>query len=201
MPESYVLYPTQKLKRTGSTLIFGRYLPSYMKEAIWRDKKFVPTYDEYMKNGIFSSGYMYTTVSFYLGMGDFATKDAFEWLNQIPKAVKACCMIGRLLNDIISHEFEVKRGPVSTALNSHMGQFGTSMEETIKELRSEVECAWKDLNEAIFGPITIPRPLLTCTVNLARILYDVYPDGEDGYTMTQFIRKQVEMILIEPIIE
>ncbi|XP_021863394.2 probable sesquiterpene synthase [Spinacia oleracea] len=173
---------------------------SYLEEAKWRHEEFVPSFDEYMRNGVFSSGYLYIAAAAYLGMGEDATKAAFDWVNENTKVLKASCIVGRLINDISSHKIEINRGHVSTALNSHMGQFGTSMEEAIEVLRSKIEEAWMDINESILGPKPVAVTLLTRAVNLTRVLYDVYHDDEDGYTMSQFIKEEVTTILIQPIV-
>ena len=44
-----------------------------------------------------------TTTSF-VGMGNVVTRDSFEWLFSDPKMVKASEVVGRLMNDIVSHK-------------------------------------------------------------------------------------------------
>ena len=48
----------------------------YLQEAKWCQEKFVPTYEDYVKNGILSSGYLFIFVASYLGMGEIASKDS-----------------------------------------------------------------------------------------------------------------------------
>ncbi|XP_021742765.1 (-)-germacrene D synthase-like [Chenopodium quinoa] len=172
---------------------------AYLQEAIWRHQNVVPTYDDYMKNGIRSSGYLYVITASYPGMGELATKDAFEWVNHRTKALNVSCILARLLNDIGSHKFEKRRGHVSSAIDCYMDQFGTSMEEATKALRSHIEEAWKDINEELIGPIIVPKPLLFRVINLSRTLYDVYHIDEDGYTTGTLMQEKVATILIHSI--
>ena len=46
---------------------------------------------------------MLTTTSF-VGMGDIATKEAFDWAFSHPNMVRTSCIICRLMDDIVSHE-------------------------------------------------------------------------------------------------
>lgn len=39
-----------------------------------------------------------------VGMGEVATKEAFEWVASFPKIVEALAAIGRIMNDITSYE-------------------------------------------------------------------------------------------------
>ena len=76
----------------------------YLQEAKWCQEKFVPTYEDYVKNGILSSGYLFIFVASYLGMGEIASKDSFEWTHKNSRAPKASSILTRLFNDISSHK-------------------------------------------------------------------------------------------------
>lgn len=60
-----------------------------------------------MSLALVTSGYfMLATISF-LGMGDIVTSDSFEWLFNNPKIVKASELVGRLMDDMVSHKVRV----------------------------------------------------------------------------------------------
>ena len=75
------------------------------QEATWCHQNYVPTYDEYMKNGVTASSCPYGVVACFLGMEE-ATKEAFEWATgkPIPKVVAVASTSMRLLNDVYSHK-------------------------------------------------------------------------------------------------
>ncbi|KAL2895159.1 Sesquiterpene synthase, partial [Bienertia sinuspersici] len=73
---------------------------AYMQEARWCHTNYMPTYDEYIKNGIISGAYLCMIAASYQGMGQIANNHAFEWLRQRSKALTASCILARLLNDI-----------------------------------------------------------------------------------------------------
>ncbi|XP_021725961.1 (-)-germacrene D synthase-like isoform X1 [Chenopodium quinoa] len=145
---------------------------SYLQQSVWHHQNVVPTYDEYMKNGIISSGYLYVATASYQGMGKLASKHAFEWVDENTKALKPSCILARLLNDISSHKFEKNRSHVSSAIDCYMDQYGISIEDASKELQLHIEEAWKDMNEEIIGTRIVPTPILLAVVNVTRTLYD-----------------------------
>ncbi|TXG46287.1 hypothetical protein EZV62_028215 [Acer yangbiense] len=134
------------------------------------------------------------------GMGDIVTKQAFEWLFTDPnKMVQASSLICRLMDDMVSHKFEQKRGHVASSVECFMNQHGATEEETCNEFRKQVRSAWKDINEECLLPTVVPMPLLTRVLNLARVIDVVYKD-EDGYTHAGVILKDfVASLLINPV--
>ena len=77
---------------------------AYFVEATWFNEGYIPTMDEYMSNALKSSGYPTIITISFVGMGDIVTQEAFEWVSQEPKIVKAASTISRLMDDIVSQE-------------------------------------------------------------------------------------------------
>ena len=44
------------------------------------------------------------TITSFVAMGDIATKEAFDWVSNDPKMVRASSIVCRLMDDIVSHE-------------------------------------------------------------------------------------------------
>lgn len=169
---------------------------AYLQEAKWCHANYVPTYEEYEKNGIVSTCHFSLFAAAYQGM-KIADKDVFEWLRQKPKAAIASAIIGRLLDDMGSHKFEQNRKHVATAVEIYIKQFGVSQEEAYEKLHGLVEDGWKNLTEDMFRPTDVPRPLLLQILNLTRILHEVYKIDLDGYTMSKKVQHKVAAILID----
>ena len=51
-----------------------------------------------------SCAYTFVITNSFLGMGDFATKEVFEWISDNPKVVKDASVICRLMDDMQGHE-------------------------------------------------------------------------------------------------
>ncbi|WCJ35039.1 Sesquiterpene synthase [Euphorbia peplus] len=187
----YVKQMTQELAR------------AYLIEARWFNKKHIPTVEEYMENGYVTSVYPLLTAISFLGMGEFANKEVFEWLLTQPKILKASAFICRLMDDIASHKFEQSRGHVASAVECYMKQHNASEDEAYDGIKKIIENAWKDINEEMMKPCDdetarVPMPLRNCILNFAKVINVVYLD-EDGYTDSKgSLKKVLATLLLKP---
>ncbi|RVW14966.1 (-)-germacrene D synthase [Vitis vinifera] len=113
---------------------------AYYEEAKWLQVQQAPTMEEYMP--IFSE----------------------------PKIVRASAIVCRLMDDMVSHKFEQRRGHVASAVECYMKQHGASEQETHNEFNKQVRDAWKDINEECLIPTAVPMPILMRVLNLARVI-------------------------------
>ena len=77
---------------------------AYFDEFKWSAQHCVPTLEKYLPISLISSTYPILECASFVGMGEIATKEAFEWITSFPKIVQASAIIGRIMNDIASHE-------------------------------------------------------------------------------------------------
>ncbi|KAF5478797.1 hypothetical protein F2P56_005327 [Juglans regia] len=172
---------------------------AYHQEAKWFHQKYIPTMDEYMPLALVSSTHAMLATTSLVGMGELVTKDSFEWLFSDPKMVTASAVVGRLMDDIVSHTFEQKRGHVASAVECYMTQHGVTEEEAVHELRKQVTDAWKDINKECLYPTEVPMPILMRVLNLSRVCDVVYKD-EDGYTHAGIVLKDfVASLMVDPV--
>ncbi|KAK9222103.1 hypothetical protein WN944_010535 [Citrus x changshan-huyou] len=170
----------------------------YLFEAKWCHQNYVPTVDEYMAVALVTSTCpMLSTISF-VGMGDIVTKESFEWLFSNPRSVRASSAVNRLMNDIVSHEFEQSRGHVASSVECYMKQYEATEEEAYNELRKQVSNAWKDINEDCLRPTVVPMPLLMRILNLTRDA-DVTYKYDDGYTFAEVLKDFIASLFINPV--
>ncbi|KEH30760.1 putative lyase [Medicago truncatula] len=175
-----------------------RLVQAYFTEAKWFSRNYIPTVDEYMALGIVNSGYYLITATSFIGMGCIATEDVFQWLTNNPKIVNASSKIARLMDDIVSNEFEQERGHGASAIECYMNEHGVSREDAVNELSRQVTNAWKDTNEELLDPTEVPKPLLIRVLNLSRVIDVLYKDG-DCYTNSQGSTKNdIISILLNP---
>jgi (-)-germacrene D synthase len=83
---------------------FKKYIQAYMTEARWLNSNYKPTSEEYIRVSMESSGYTLVTLTCYIGMGDIAVEDIFNWISNEPKIVNAANVLCRLMDDIVSNE-------------------------------------------------------------------------------------------------
>ncbi|KAG6689496.1 hypothetical protein I3842_11G178300 [Carya illinoinensis] len=150
--------------------------------------KYIPTMDEYMPLALVISAYAMLPTTSLVGMGELVTKDSFEWLFSDPRMVTVLAVVCRLMDDIVSHKFEQKRGHVASAVECYMTQHGVIEEEAVHELRKQLTNAWKDINKVCLYPTKVPMPILMRVLNLARVIDVMYKD-EDGYTHARIVLK------------
>ncbi|XP_050220086.1 alpha-copaene synthase-like isoform X2 [Mercurialis annua] len=172
---------------------------AYLAEAKWLEQDYIPTMEEYMKVSLITCCYPMLATTSFLGLGEIATKDAYEWASKDPKIIRASAIIGRLMDDIVSHEFEQTRKHVASAVECYMKQYGAYEEEIVKSFRKEIENAWKDINEDLLNPTPVPMPLLECVLNLARAMDVIYKD-EDGYTNSHILKELVASVLMDHVL-
>ncbi|PKI67631.1 hypothetical protein CRG98_011844 [Punica granatum] len=135
-----------------------------------------------------TGGYGMLATTYFLGMGDVASKDAFEWLMTDPKILRGSKIY-----------FEQKRGHVASAIECYMKQHGAAERETERELQKMISDAWKDINEECLRPTPFPIPILTRILNFARVIEVLYK-GKDRYTDLQTDMKDyVAALLVDPI--
>ncbi|OIT00339.1 (-)-germacrene d synthase [Nicotiana attenuata] len=174
-------------------------LKAYFQEAKWYHGMNVPTMEEYVKNGIPSSTYLLLATTSWLGMGEVAIKEAFDWISTEPIILVASCIIARLLNDLVTHEIELERGDVASGIECYMNEYGVTKEEAYVEIKKIIENRWKDLNRECLKPTAVPRILLMPVLNLTRVAEFFYKD-EDAYTFSKYnLKDVVSMVLIDPI--
>ncbi|KAH7544274.1 hypothetical protein JRO89_XS15G0139000 [Xanthoceras sorbifolium] len=175
---------------------------AYCVEAKWCNESYLPTMEEYMDISLVTTCYPMLAITSFLGMGKIANRDVFEWSSNdnYPKIIKASTIICRLMDDIVSHEFEQKRQHVVSSIECYMKQHaGVSEEEVIKMFRKEIFNAWKDINQEFLKPTaaTAPMPILTRILNLSRVMDVIYKD-DDGFTNSHVIKHYIDSLLLNP---
>ncbi|KAI8005910.1 (-)-germacrene D synthase [Camellia lanceoleosa] len=154
---------------------------AYFEEAKWFHQGNVPSIEEYMRVALVTGAYTMLATTSLVGMGEVVSKEAFDWVSSDPLIVQASSVVCRLMDDMVGHKFEQKRGHVVSVVECYMKQYGASEEEALVELQKRVTNAWKDINQECLRPTAVPMPLLLRVVNLARVINVLYKD-EDGYT-------------------
>ncbi|KAJ1376771.1 Terpenoid cyclases/protein prenyltransferase alpha-alpha toroid [Sesbania bispinosa] len=172
---------------------------SYLVEAKWCQEGYIPTYDEYKVNGNLTSTCQLQITSFLGLMGEFSTKELFDWTLNDPTIIKAISIIGRLMDDISSHKFEQQREHVASAVECCMKQYDISQEEAYEHIDREIKEFWMIINEECLKLGHIPKPLLDCILNVARVTEFIYENFEDRYTNAELLRDTIFALLVDPI--
>ncbi|KAJ4967745.1 hypothetical protein NE237_014446 [Protea cynaroides] len=176
-----------------------RLVRAYFIEAKWFNEACIPTFEEYIEIALTTSAYGMLTIASFLGMGDIVTKETLDWAIDEPKVVRASSLIGRLMDDMVSHKSEQERGHVCSSVECYMKQYSVTEEEACYEFNKRVENAWKDINQGCIKPTAVPMPFLMRIVNLARMI-DVIYKHKDGYTNALSVLKEyITLLFIDPL--
>ncbi|KAG6746083.1 hypothetical protein POTOM_050596 [Populus tomentosa] len=172
---------------------------AYFNEAKWFHENHIPTMEEYMQVALVSSGYFLLATVSFIGMGDMVTEQAFDWVFNRPKIVRASEAIARLMDDVRSHKFEQERGHAASGVECYIRQYGLSEQEVYKEFHMQVVNAWKDVNEECLKPTAVPMPMLERILNLSRVIDVIYKE-EDEYThVGQLMKNNVASLFIDSV--
>ncbi|RDX68210.1 putative sesquiterpene synthase, partial [Mucuna pruriens] len=170
----------------------------YMVEAKWCHEGFIPTYDEYKVNGILTSIFTPLMASF-IGLGEFTTKDVFDWIFSNPTIMEAVSIIARVLNDMSSHKFEQQTAHVASPIECCMKQYCVSQAETCNLICKDVEDYWKVINKEYNMSIDIPKSVLDCVVNYASMSEVTYKNYQDKFINGELLKDYVSSFLMNPI--
>ncbi|KAL6316177.1 hypothetical protein AAG906_016007 [Vitis piasezkii] len=140
---------------------------AYFAEAKWLHEEHVPTFEEYMHVALVSCGYCMLATMSFVGMGEIATKEVFDWVTSNPKILSSSNFIIRLIDDIKSHKFEQKRGHVASAVECYMKQYGVSRNKYTVNFKSKLRMhGW--ILTRMPQTSAVSMPLLARILNLSR---------------------------------
>ncbi|CAI0380024.1 unnamed protein product [Linum tenue] len=182
---------------------------AYLSEARWLAEKVVPSVDEYRRVGIYSCCYPLLAVAALCGM-DETTTASFDWLLDDPAILVASSDMCRLMDDVVSHEFEQERGHVASSVECYMKQYGVGKVEAREAINKMIEEDWKMINQELlvkqsskdiigleFRPA---KQVMSVFLGLARVMDVLYKDS-DGYTHANKDTKDIiTALLVTPII-
>ncbi|KAK8977895.1 hypothetical protein V6N11_000222 [Hibiscus sabdariffa] len=170
---------------------------AYYAEFKWLHDDYIPTLEEYMSVALVTSTYHLLTVVSFVGMEDDITKETFVWAFTDPKILRASTIICRLMDDVVTHQFERVRGHPPSAVECYMKQYGASRQVAYDELYKQIKSAWKDMNEGYLKPTAVPTSALDRILNLTRVL-DLFYKDEDGYTVVcDSVKASIKSLLID----
>ncbi|WVZ95121.1 hypothetical protein U9M48_040922, partial [Paspalum notatum var. saurae] len=168
----------------------------YHAEVKWRDEHYVPTnVDEHLQISVCSSACMHVTNLAFILLGDVTTKEAVEWVFTYPKIVRGVCIVGRIGNDIVSHEREQASEHVVSTVQTCIKQYGVTVDEANDKLRVIIEEAWMDIVQECLDQ-KHPMALLEKVVDLGRTMDFMYK-REDAYTLSFSLKDTMDLTYVK----
>lgn len=175
-------------------------LKSMLKEAEWLKDKYVPSMDEYMKNGYvsFALGPIVLPALYCVGPKLSEEIVGTPELHHLYEVMSTC---GRLLNDIQTFKRESEEGKLNAvSLCMIHGGGDCTKEETIKEMKSFIAGKRRELLKLVLqekGSV-VPRACKDLFWKMIKVLHLFYMK-DDGFTSHEMFNS-VNAVLEEPIV-
>ncbi|KAK3119918.1 hypothetical protein QOZ80_9AG0677740 [Eleusine coracana subsp. coracana] len=165
-----------------------------LQEVVWREQGQVPALQDYLK--VSAKTTMYWSLASISFFGMDASDDVFTWTLTYPKIIESASIACRLMDDISGNECEKERSNCATAVDCYVREHGVTVQQAKKALSNLVEEQWKIINHEFLSNDRIPAPLLTCVINLVRLMETAYKHV-DGYTHSEGIADPIHKLLNE----
>ncbi|KAK8966758.1 (S)-beta-bisabolene synthase [Platanthera guangdongensis] len=116
-----------------------------------------------------------------------------------PEIIKAFCLIGRIMNDIVSYKLEQKRIHIASTVQCYLVEHECSEEEACLKHLEMSNKAWKTINKEFLTLNKLPLSLIRPIMNLAWSNEYVYL-RKDMYTQSEeIVKENINVVLIEPV--
>ncbi|KAI3678472.1 hypothetical protein L6452_37766 [Arctium lappa] len=171
---------------------------SYMSQEKWVNDGYIPTTDEYLSVALVSSGIDMIVATSFVGMGDLVTDDSFKWILSKPLIFHYSNVIGRLLDDIVSHKEEQERKHVASCIETYMREYDVTEQDAYDYFYKKAEDAWKDINRESLIIKDVPRPLKMCVINMTRTTNYLYKDGESFTHVGEEFIDHIKSLFLHP---
>ncbi|CAL5066362.1 unnamed protein product [Urochloa decumbens] len=170
----------------------------YRAEEKWRDECYIPAkVKEHLQISVGSSACMHIVNVAFILMGNITTREAIEWAFSYPEMIRAVCIVGRICNDIVSHEREQVSKHVVSTVQTCMKEYGITVDEANGKLRAVIDEAWMDIVKGCLDQIH-PMELLEKAVNVARVMDNMYK-RDDAYTHPHSLKETIISVYVNSV--
>ncbi|KAM1320183.1 hypothetical protein ACFX14_005245 [Malus domestica] len=181
--------PLHSLKKTWASLC-----NAFLVEAKWFKSGHLPRAEEYLKNGIISSGVNVMLVHIFFLLGEGITKQSVELLNGTPAIISSTAAILRLWDYLGSAKDENQDGDDGSYINYYLNEHqGKTMEEAQEHVTNMISQEWKKLNKVLVSPNPFPAAFTKASLNLARMvpLMYSYDDNQRLPSLDEYVESML----------
>ncbi|KAL7212018.1 hypothetical protein ACSBR2_014805 [Camellia fascicularis] len=162
--------PIDSLRRTWASLC-----NAFLVEAKWFASGHLPKPEEYLKNGVISSGVHVVLVHMFFLLGHNITKQNVNLVNDNPGIVTSTATILRLWDDLGSAKDENQDGKDGSYVQCYMKENNcSSVDAARKQVIHMISQAWKSLNKECLSPNPFSPTFTKGSLNIARMVPLMY---------------------------
>ncbi|CAK7350845.1 unnamed protein product [Dovyalis caffra] len=149
---------------------------AFLVEAKWFALGKLPKAEEYLRNGIVSSGVHVVLVHMFFLLGQGINKETVDFVDGIPAIISYTAMILRLWDDLGTAKDENQDGRDGSYLECYIREHPNITHERAREHVSQLICdAWKQLNrECLSRPSSFSATFTEACLNVARMVPLMY---------------------------
>ncbi|KAK1557625.1 hypothetical protein Q3G72_028318 [Acer saccharum] len=184
--------PVHSLRKAWASLC-----NAFLVEAKWFDSGHLPKAEEYLENGIVSSGVHVGLVHIFFLLGQNITKENVELIDNHPGLISSTATILRLWDDLGSAKDENQEGKDGSYLHYYMmeNQDTTTAECARNHAIDKISNAWKSLNKQCLSPNPFSATFTRACLNLARMVPLMY--GYDDNQRLPILEDYIKSLLFE----
>ncbi|KAJ9176955.1 hypothetical protein P3X46_012213 [Hevea brasiliensis] len=171
---------------------------SYLVEARWFARGYVPTLEEYLENAWISVGGHEAIVHASTLLGHTLSKDSLGCLKHGFKLIYWSSLITRLSDDLGTFTEESKRGDVTKSIQCYMIEEGVNEEEAKEHIKSLIGNAWKELNKESMKPF-LSNSIVNMSLNMARTAQCIFQYGDGIGTSFGVTRDRLISLIVQSI--
>ncbi|KAJ0082415.1 hypothetical protein Patl1_10964 [Pistacia atlantica] len=164
---------------------------AFLVEAKWFSSGNLPKAEEYLKNGIISSGVNVGLVHIFFLLGQNMTTETLELIDKNPVIISSTATILRLWDDLGSAKDENQDGKDGSYIYYYMKEHPDCDAETAeKNVINKISDAWKILNKECLSPNPFSSSFTRASLNLARmvpLMYN-YDDNQRLPSLEEYIK-------------
>ncbi|XP_028080978.1 (3S,6E)-nerolidol synthase 1-like [Camellia sinensis] len=168
--KKYGWNPIDSLQRTWAILC-----NAFLEEAKWFASGQLPKAEEYLKNGIVSSGVPAVLVHMFFLLGHGMNKESVDFMIDNPDIITSTATILRLWDDLGSAKDENQDGHDGSYVDCYMKEHeGSTAETARKQVVDMISDAWKRLNRECLSPNRFSANFTQGCLNTARMVPLMY---------------------------
>ncbi|KAJ4872672.1 hypothetical protein Rs2_45661 [Raphanus sativus] len=173
--KSHGLNPTDSLRKSWASLC-----RAFLVEAKWFNSGYLPNCEEYMKNGVVSSGVHLVMLHVYYLLEEEMSTEKVELIESNPEIVSSAATILRLWDDLGSAKDENQDGIDGSYIECYLNEHnGSTVDEARTHVFQKISKAWKRLNKECLNPRPFSRVFSKACLNIARTVPLMYSYDED----------------------
>ncbi|XP_068667824.1 (3S,6E)-nerolidol synthase 2, chloroplastic/mitochondrial-like [Aristolochia californica] len=171
---------------------------AFLVEAKWFACGHSPKADEYLKNGVISSGVPTVLIHLLSLLGERVTEEAdHDLVDNIPGLISYPASILRLWDDLGSAKDEKQQGHDGSYLDYHMQERGKSLslQDAREHVMHLIDEEWKKLNKACLSPNRFSSTFTVASLNSARMVQVMY--SYDDHQRLEALEQHINTLIGE----